>query len=106
MKQKLSTLEIASLVLAVALLLCLCPMPYGFYTIVRLATAVIGVCWAVKFYNEQSISKAVGAGAIAILFQPLIKIALDRLTWNIVDVVVAGLIIFVVLSNKKRKAEI
>lgn len=100
-------LEIASLVLVVVLLLCLCPMPYGFYTIVRLATAVIGICWAVKFYNEQSISKAIVAGAIAVLFQPLVKIVWDRLTWNVVDIVVAVLIVIIVFSNhtKNQKNE-
>lgn len=100
--KRLTVLEIASLVLAVTLILCLCRMPYGFYTIVRLAVSVIGACWSVKFYNEQSISKAIIAGAIAVLFQPLIKITLDRLTWNIVDIVVAVMIVIVVFSNQKK----
>lgn len=102
MRRKLSTIETASLILALTLILCLYPMPYGFYTIVRLAAAVIGVCWSVKFYNELSISKAIVAGAIAVLFQPLIKITLDRLTWNIVDIVVAVMIAIVVFSNQKK----
>lgn len=42
--------------------------------------------------------------SVALLFQPFLKIALDRLTWNIIDVILAGLIVFTVFSlNKELK---
>lgn len=42
-------------------------------------------------------------GALALLFQPFIKIALGRLIWNIVDVVVAvGLVVLFIWEYKKR----
>ena len=47
---RFSSLEIASGVLAVALLICLFSMPYGYYTLVRVATMVILLCcekWAI-----------------------------------------------------------
>lgn len=100
--RRLSFLEKASLVLAVALLLCLCPMPYGFYTVIRLATAIIAGCWAYQFYKVKKTALAVTAGAIAILFQPIIKIVLDRLTWNILDVVLAISIFILVLAENRQ----
>lgn len=100
-RNSLTFLEKASLILAVALLLCLCPMPYGFYTVIRLATAVIACCWAYQFYEAKKTSLAIIAGAIAILFQPLIKIVFDRTTWNILDVLLVVAIVFLILPKLK-----
>ena len=42
--------------------------------------------------------------ALAVLFQPFIKIALGRFIWNIVDVIVAvGLVYLVVMAFKKKR---
>lgn len=90
--KKLSILDKASLILALALLLCLFQMPYGFYTVIRLATAIIACCWAYKFHETNKTPWAIISIGIAILFQPLIKIMLDRTTWNILDVIIAILI--------------
>lgn len=99
----LSSLDKATLVLAVALLLCLCPLPYGFYTIIRLATAIIAGCWAYQFYKSNKTAYAVIAGAIVILFQPLIKIVLDRTTWNVLDIVLACTILILVFGKNLRR---
>lgn len=96
----LTTLEKASIVLAIALILCFLPLPYGFYTIIRLATAVLAGCWAYRFYNRRKTSFAITAAAIALLFQPFLKISLDRFTWNVIDVILAGLIVLMVLKRK------
>lgn len=96
----LTTLEKASIVLAIALILCLLPLPYGFYSIIRLATAVIAGCWAYRFHNSRNTSFAITAGAIALLFQPFLKITLDRLTWNIIDIILAGLIVLFIFKKK------
>lgn len=98
---KLSFLEKSSLVLVIALLLCLCPMPYGVYTVIRLGTAVIACCWAYQLYEAKKTSLAVIAIAIAILFQPLIKIVLDRTIWNILDILLAIAIVFLILPKFK-----
>ena len=44
---------------------------------------------------------AITFGALALLFQPFIKVALGRTMWNIVDVIVA--ILLIVLWVKERK---
>lgn len=98
--KSLSFLDKATLVLAIALLLCLFPLPYGFYTVIRLGGAVIAGCWAYIFYKNNKTPCAIIAGAVVILFQPLIKIALDRTTWNIIDVILAIFIFLLVFSRK------
>ena len=99
-KLKLSFLDKSSLILAVALLLCLLPLPYGFYTIIRFATAIIVGCWAYKFYSIGKTAFAIIACSIVILFQPFFRITLDKLTWNILDIVVSLLIVY--LTHKKK----
>lgn len=99
--KQLSTLEKASFGLAIGLLLCLLPLPYGFYSIIRLATAIIAGCWAYKFYNSGRKTFAIIACSICILFQPFFKITLDRFTWNVVDVILAVILILFVFQEKK-----
>lgn len=98
--KKLSSLEISSLVLAGVLFLCLLSMPYGFYTVIRLATAIIASLWAFKFFNQNSTTYAIVAIAVALLFQPFFKVTLDRLTWNIIDIIVSIGLIICVLRGK------
>lgn len=99
-KRQLSTLDTSSLILAAALLLCLLALPYGFYTIIRLATAIIAGCWAYEFFCNGKKAYAVIACSIVLLFQPLLKISLDRLTWNVIDIILALLIIFFIWKKK------
>lgn len=96
---QLSTLEKVSLILAIALIVSLLPLPYGFYSLLRLATTVIAGCWAYRFYRLHKISLSITAGAIALLFQPFFKITLDRFTWNIVDVILACIIFFFIMRH-------
>lgn len=88
------------LILAALLLLCLAPMPYGYYQLVRFISMVVFAFMAYQFYNEKREGWAICFGALALLFQPFFKIALGRAMWNIVDVLVA--ILLVVLSFQKR----
>ena len=97
------------LFLAVLMLLCLAPMPYGYFQLVRfLSTLVFGVM-AFRYYQERKEWLAYTCGTLALLFQPFYKIALGRTVWNIVDVIVAiGLIALFIYEWKKgdAKAEI
>ena len=103
MKRKLSSLQKATLLLIIALLACLLPLPYGIYTIVRLGTAIVMACWTVRFYSLGKITMAIVCGGVAILFQPFIKITLDRLSWNIIDVTVAIFLLIVFFKVDLQK---
>ena len=75
--------------LAVLLGLCLFDMPYGFYQFVRFV-AMIGFGILDLQANEQKKqTETYIYVALAILFQPLLKISLGRELWNFVDAIVA-----------------
>lgn len=98
------TLTRFGLVLALLLLLCLLPMPYGYYTLVRFAAAVVFVCYAAAFHRADKTAWCVAASALALLFQPFVMVRLGREVWQAVDVVVAAGLVTLWLLNKKRKS--
>ena len=96
----LKTIRIA---MAALLLLCLAPMPYGFYQLVRFVAMIVFAYFAYRHFKAEEGGLAFTFAALAILFQPFLKIALGRTIWNIVDVVVAiGLILLIVKGKNKK----
>lgn len=94
------------LILAVLLLLCLLHMPYGYYILVRFVAAVGFAVFAYDYYEKQKMSLSATFGALALLFQPFIKIALGRALWNVVDIVVAiGLIVITFIGKDNIKSK-
>ena len=91
------------LYLAAVLLLCLAPMPYGYFTLVRvLATVVFGI-YAYRCFAVKKEGLALVFATLALLFQPFAKVGLNRVTWNIIDVIVAiGLIVLFFWERKNR----
>ena len=71
------------------MLLCLAPMPYGYYQLVRFVAMIVFIIMIYQYYFQKKGVMAITFGALALLFQPFIKIALGRVIWNVVDVVVA-----------------
>ncbi len=92
--------------LAALLLLCLVPMPYGYYQLVRFVSMVVFAVMAYQYYVKMQEMWAVVFGALALLFQPLFKIALGRTMWNIVDVVVAVLLLIVFFHERKNEGDL
>lgn len=92
------------IVLAVLLLMCLLDMPYGFYVLIRYVATVAFGYMAYGFYQERKNELAIASGALAVLFQPIIKFALGRFVWNVVDVVAAiALLVLVFVESKNNK---
>lgn len=91
-----------NLIPAALLLLCLAPMPYGYYQLVRFVAMVVFGVMAFQYYEKKQEALMVVFGALALLFQPFIKIALGRTLWNVVDVVVAVLLIALWLIDKGK----
>ena len=89
--------------IAVLLLLCLMDMPYGFYELVRFGTAAAFVYLSYDYFKSKNNGLGVIFAALALLFQPFIKIALGRAIWNIVDVVVAAGLIYLIVKAFKKK---
>jgi len=90
------------IILAALFFVCLAKMPYGYYQFVRFIAMVGFVYLAYKNFEEGNKLWSYVFSALAILFQPLLKIDLGRTIWNIVDVVAGtGLIISLFLKPKK-----
>ena len=85
---------------AILLLLCIFPMPYGFFTIVRLAMTIISGYLAYNYFLQNKKELAITFSIVAILFQPFIKFALGREVWLVVDVVIA--IFLLILAIRKK----
>jgi hypothetical protein len=79
-------------------------MPYGYYQLVRfIAMAAFGILAYKAKEQKQNISFLIYV-FLAILFQPLIKIALGRHIWNIVDVVV-GIVLIISIFIKPTSSQ-
>ena len=82
--------------LAILLGLCLFKMPYGFYQFVRFSAMIGFGVLAFQANEQKKQTETIVYVALAVLFQPLLKIPLGRELWNIIDAVVAiGLVITV-----------
>ena len=88
---------------AIALLVCLLPMPYGYFMLVRFAAMIIFGLMALDYYAKQKESIAIFFGSMVVLFQPFIKISLGRTMWNVVDVVMAIVLLVIWYKNYQRK---
>lgn len=90
------------LILAVLLLLCLLKLPYGLYMLLRLIFTIGFAVLAIRADVDKKQIEVFIYVALAILFQPLLKIPLGRTIWNIVDVIVAvGLVMDIARSFVK-----
>ena len=92
-------------ILAIALLVCLAPMPYGYYVLIRYRCAIVFGIMAYQYYLEKKENLALTWGALAVLFQPLIKIPLGRTMWNIVDIIVAIALFIIILRTHNNKKD-
>lgn len=98
--------KVIKILLSILFLICLLDMPYGYYQLVRWLALVGFAVLAYKSYEDENIELAIVYVGLAILFQPIVKIALGREIWNVVDVVVGvGLLVSVgydMLVSKKK----
>lgn len=80
---------------AILLVVALLPLPYGYYTLLRIVVASISI---VMLLQEYRIGDAVNGWSVvftgtAILFNPLIPIHLTRAIWAPLDIAMAVLLI-------------
>ena len=72
--------------------------------IISIVVFVVFGVMAYKYYEEKKNALAITFGALALLFQPFIKVALGRTMWNVVDVAVAiGLIVLFIIEKDNGK---
>ena len=91
------------LVIAAMLLICLLPMPYGYFLLVRFIAMAAFAYFAFIYSEKKLMPLAFTFGALALLFRPFIKVALGRTVWNIADVIVAILLFSLWYKEKSIK---
>jgi hypothetical protein len=83
----------------------LVPMPYGFYTLLRLvvtiAAALVAYVW---LRRDRSSLVPFAFGGVAFLFNPLIPVHLSRTAWAPIDVAVAAA--FLLAMWREGKADL
>lgn len=94
---------ILKLIIAVLLLLCLANMPYGYYNLVRFVVTAAFTYLSYDYFKSKKDGMGYIFATLAVLFQPFFKIALGRLIWNAVDVIVATGLIFLIIKAIKKK---
>lgn len=82
--------------------------PYGYYTLLRFV--VCGTGAYIAFYSFEEESKIIGSISIlvALLFNPIILVHLDKDTWVVIDFIVAiffSITIFVLRSSRNSLQE-
>jgi hypothetical protein len=78
-------------------------MPYGYYQFVRFVACISFGYFAFGEQKKQT-KWSLFYIALAILFQPFIKISLGRVLWNVVDVVVAIVLIGSIFVSRNQKS--
>jgi hypothetical protein len=94
---------IIKLLLVIFLFVCLLDMPYGYYQLTRFIALLAFSFLSFKSFEKHQKYSAFIYGALAILFQPIVKIYLGRVIWNVVDVLVGIGLIITILWNGKRE---
>jgi len=96
--------KVIKIILAILFFICLANMSYGYYQLVRFV-ALVGFAILAYYANENGNKiEVIIFIALAILFQPLVKIALGRNLWNIIDVIVgAALLLSLILPIQKKE---
>ena len=72
------------LILALLFLLCLAPMPYGFYSLIRFVAMIAFAVFAYSYYEKKDNKLAI-------------------VLWNIVDVIVAVFLIILFFKENSHK---
>lgn len=85
----------------ILLLLAILPLPYGYYTLLRLVVCLTAAFLAWFSYKAQKVSWMWVMGFIALIFNPLIPLHLGRELWFIIDLIVA--VVFGIFLLKFRK---
>ena len=96
---------IPALVAAILLLVALGNHPYGYYTFVRWAVSIAAMFLAVFAHKQKRHAITWLFVGVAILFNPIAPVYLQRSTWHVLDVLTALIFIgSLVLVEGKRTA--
>ena len=80
---------------AALLLIGAVPLPYGYYSLLRIVATIVFVWAASVSYSRKYAVLPWAFALLAILFNPIIKIYLPKEVWSIIDVACAVFLVAV-----------
>tara|TARA_B100001029_G_C14985259_1_gene408561 strand:+ start:455 stop:736 length:282 start_codon:yes stop_codon:yes gene_type:complete len=87
---------------AVMLLFAILPLPYGYYTLLRLVVSISSGISIFHYLENKQMGLALVFGFILLLFNPIFPVYLDKGTWVIIDIIIG---IFFGVSGFNEKDE-
>lgn len=107
-KDKRNVLTVPLVVCIILLLIAIQPIEeYGYYFFLRWMVTIVAAIICYMSYEQEKRTSMWIAGIIAVLFNPVIPIHLDKEIWKVIDMITAGVFcIFVIifLIPKKEKS--
>ena len=100
MKKKIQTITIVKIIAILMLFWALADNPYGYYQILRWVVCGVTVYSAYLAYENKNNTWAWIFGVVAVLFNPIATIHLDRETWSVINMIVAAIIITSIFKMK------
>lgn len=90
------------LIPAALLVIAVLPLPYGYYTLLRLVVTIAAVVAALGLYQARQavVWTVIFMGAVALLFNPIITVRLDRSAWLPIDLGLAVFFTWLALSRR------
>lgn len=82
------------------LLIAAAPLPYGYYTFLRIVATVVFLWAGVIAWDRKSVLLAVIFGLMAVLFNPILKIHFSKELWAALDLTAAALLL---VTSRKIK---
>lgn len=73
------------------MLVALLPMPYGYYQLLRLVATIAGLWIAHDYWKRSENAAAALFLLVALLFNPVFRVHLDREHWMISNAIAAGI---------------
>jgi hypothetical protein len=93
----------ARIIASAMLIWALAPHAYEYFTLLRLVVCVVAAYLFAQSVDQNKEGWAVLFIGIALLFNPIFPIHLDRRTWNIIDIIVALLLLMSLPFIKTNK---
>ena len=86
------------LILATMLLIGAAPLPYGYYSLLRIAATIV-FAWGMVISLRREYEVLPWAfGVLAILFNPFVKVYLTKEIWSFIDI---GCAIFLIAMSRR-----
>jgi len=95
--------HIIKLLLMVLLVIGIFHMPYWYYQLLRIISMIGFILICYNDYNNKKIITSFVFGIAAILFNPLEKISLGKVTWKYIDILFVLVIGFTLILQKSNK---